>query len=207
MYLCINKDRINLYKLPLTSTPFRQFIYDCEQVNSGVDEKDKSVLRLQINQKEYVFKLKNTDEAQDWSYYINKAAKAKDVKIQKVRGKTWRSPHITKARFLKEANTFDILKFKDNGETTYGIMLQTIDMDASKELLYNHYPEILHFNHKVKKMLISPIEEVLIDREVSIIPLVGFECEEYILQDVQKFIKREVRISTIHLFNTSENSY
>lgn len=33
VYLCINKDRINMYNLPLTSTPTRQFIYDCEQIN------------------------------------------------------------------------------------------------------------------------------------------------------------------------------
>jgi hypothetical protein len=33
VYLCINKDRINMYNLPLNSTPTRQFIYDCEQIN------------------------------------------------------------------------------------------------------------------------------------------------------------------------------
>jgi hypothetical protein len=150
------------------------------------------VIRLLINHKEYVFKLDDSKVAEEWCRFINKSAKDKDVKISKVRGKTWRTPHISMERFLKEANTFDLLKFKDNGETTYGIILQTIDKDAAKELLYERSPEVFYYNHKAKKLSIFPADEMFSGEDMYVIPLVNYECDEETLEESQKFIKREV---------------
>ena len=65
-------------------------------------------------------------------------------------------------RFLKEANSFDLLKFKDHGMKSYGIILQTIDKDASKDLLYQSSPEVMYFNHYLDKISMSPVEEVML---------------------------------------------
>jgi len=175
VYLCINQDRINMYNIPLSATPARQFLYDCETISSEIDEKDNTVLRLHVNKKEYVFKLSDAEQAKEWSDYINQAVKKKDSEIEANNRKTWRSPHVTMLRFTKEANTFDILKFQDHGEKTYGIVLQTIDKDAPKDLLYENPPEVLYYSHHLKKPTITTVDEIFSKKDVYIIPLINFE--------------------------------
>ena len=55
VYMCINRDRINLYKIPLTAVPIRQFLFDLEKISMEIDKNDNTVLRLNVNSKEYVF--------------------------------------------------------------------------------------------------------------------------------------------------------
>ena len=201
VYLCINKDRINMYRLPLTATPIRQFLYDWEKISSKVDIKDPKVLRLYVNKKEYVFKLEEEGQAQEWSEYINNAVKNKDAAQEPSRLKTWRTPHVTRNRFTKEANTFDLLKFKDHGEKTYGIVLQTIDKGASKDLLYKDFPEVLYYNHHLKKVVISSVEEVFTTKDVYIIPLINYEWDEQRLETAVEMIVKVVSLLSLSSVN------
>jgi hypothetical protein len=130
-----------------------------------------------VNKKEYVFRTEDEAQAKEWSSYINKAVSKKDTDVAQSNRKTWKSPHVTMSRFLKESNTFDLLKFKDHGSKSYGIILQTIDNDASKDLLYKSEPEVLYFNHHSKKVCLSPVDEVLDkNSDAFIIPLIGYDC-------------------------------
>lgn len=193
VYLCINQDRINMYNLPLRATPTRQFLYDCEKISAEVDKKDKSVMRLHVNQKEYVFKLEDAEQNREWCDYIQNTARQTITEKPEDPGqarkrKTWRTPHVTKNRFTKEANTLDLLKFYDHGERTYGIILQTIDNDVSRDLLYEQFPEVLYYNHHVKKPMITPINEILTGKDTFIIPLINFEGGKKELEIVQQMI-------------------
>mmetsp|Transcript_801 Transcript_801/g.962 ORF Transcript_801/g.962 Transcript_801/m.962 type:complete len:189 (+) Transcript_801:340-906(+) len=177
VYVCINQDRINMYSLPLTATPIRQFLYDCESISATSEVKGKknsiSILRLKVNKKEYIFQLDCEEQTNNWAEYINKVSKGKDIVEAPLQRKTWRTPHVTMKRFIKEANTFDLLQFQDHGVKTLGVILQTIDMGASKDLLYNNSPEILYYNHYLEKLSMTPIEDVLGKDDAFIIPMVN----------------------------------
>lgn len=53
------------------------------------------------------------EQAKNWAEFINQAAEGKEMVEDPLQRKTWRTPHVTMKRFLKEANTFDLLQFVD----------------------------------------------------------------------------------------------
>lgn len=197
VYMCINRDRINLYKIPLTAVPIRQFLFDLEKISMDVDKTDKTVLRLNVNSKEYVFKLENEEKAKKWCNFVQKAIKKtieEEGEAESSKTKTWKEPHISEKRFLREANTFDLLQFKANGVKTVGVVLQIIDKDSDYNLLYKIYPEILYLDPSTKMVTVRTFEELMSPSKVFFYPLLNFDCQNETLDAAQKLITDMVSI-------------
>ena len=180
VYLTINQNKINMYSIPLKAKPTRQFLFDCEKLEAKVDTKHNDIIRIVIGKKEYVFKVDDEETARKWVDFINESVSnihqdddQQDKMFQKM--KTWKTPHVTKRGFLKEANTFDMLQFKDHGQVNIGILLQTIDKSVSRDLLYENYPEVLYFNNHLKKVIIRPVDEITEDKDPHLIPLINYK--------------------------------
>ena len=108
--------------------------------------------------------------------------------------KTWKEPHISEKRFLREANTFDLLQFKANGVKTVGVVLQIIDKDSDYNLLYKIYPEILYYDQQTKMVTVRTFEELISTSKVFFYPLLNFECQDETLETAQKLIVDMVSI-------------
>ena len=195
VYMCINRDRINLYKIPLTAIPMRQFLFDLEKMSIDTDIKDPSVIRLFVNNKEYVFKTESEEIAKKWWNFVQKAIQKtieEEGESEALKGKTWKEPHITEKRFLREANTFDLLQFKAHGVKTLGIILQIIDKDSDYNLLYKSYPEILYYDSLSKMVTVRSFEELKSTSKVFFYPLLNYDWEEESLETAEKMIIESV---------------
>lgn len=190
VYLCINQDRINMYNLPLTAVPVRQFLFDHEKISCEIDKSDKSVLRLKVNKKEYVLKVEDETQAKDWRDFIQRTVEKSEPAAEesKTKGKIWREPHVTKKRFNKEANTFDLIQFVEGKVKTLGVILQIIDHDANYNLLFTKSPDVLYYSPSLGKVLIRPYEEIASTSNAFVVPLFNYECTEDNLEVAQNLI-------------------
>lgn len=195
VYVKINNDRINIYDMPLTDVPKRQFLFDWEKISAEIDKKEKSTIRIQVEvkgkDKEYVFKVEDETQAKDWWNFIQKATKKKEAaqEASNSKKKDYKQPHISEAVFLRDANTFDLVQFKNHGVKTIGVILQVIDKDLELNMLCENMPDILYYDQQSKIVTERSLDELLSSSKVFYFKLSGYDCQHDKLEAAYSLIK------------------